>query len=405
MSAANRAPLADTGLPEAERIASIVLRFLPAGLAPYFDARFTRSHLLFEEYVYRLTVRVLTDTRLDDALREWATPEDAVARIGLDPRTLLVPVGWMFRHLAARGALARQDGASGPRFQARDGLPDVDAAATLGEQRAHDPGCLPSYALAETAARDYPRFLRGERSGEEILLSPTRLSLWSSYFSNENSLYAVNNRLGAAALGAWMPPGPNTVLELGGGFGSATMAALEWLAADDRLTDVEVYRFTEAVPAFLRRAQRLGERMAEAGRVTFAALDMNRPFGEQGVAADSVSIVYAVNTLHVAHDLAFTLGEIRRVLRPGGQVIVSECIRPFPEQTLYPEFIFNLMETFRGPRLEPRYRPNGGFLTPQQWTSALEAAGFVDLRVFPDIAQMRRLVPMFCIAAIGGTRP
>jgi SAM-dependent methyltransferase len=405
VSAASRAPLADTGLREAERIAATVLGFLPAGLAPYFDARFTRSHLLFDEYVYRLTVQVLAEAQLDRGLRDWRSAQELVDKAGLDARASVVPVDWMLRHLAARGALARRDGPGGARFQAVDGLPSVDAGSTLAEQREHDPGCLPSYALAEAAARDYPRFLRGERSGEEILLSPTRLSHWAGYFSNDNSLYAVNNRVGAAALGAWLPPGPHAILELGGGLGSATLAAFEWLAAEGRLGDVDVYRFTEPVAAFLRRAQRLAERVPEARRLTFASLDMNRPFGEQGVAAESVSVVYAVNTLHVAHDLAFTLGEIRRALRPGGQVIVSECIRPLPEQTLYPEFIFNLMETFRGPRLDPRYRPNGGFLTPEQWTAALDASGFGDLRVFPDIARMRRLVPVFCIAAIGGRRP
>ena len=132
---------------------------------------------------------------------------------------------------------------------------------------------------------------------------------------------------------------------------------------------------------------------------------MNRPFGEQEVAAESASIVYAVNTLHVAHDLAFTLGEARRVLRPGGQLILSECIRPRPGQTLYPEFIFNLLETFRAPRLDPDYRPNGGFLTPEQWMAALGASGFVDLRVFPDVARMRSVAPIFCLAAIAGRRP
>src|SRR6266498_2509393 len=129
-------------------------------------------------------------------------------------------------------------------------------------------------------------------------------------------------------LEAWMPPGAHTILELGGGLGSGTAAALERLVAAGRLDDVDLYRFTELVPAFLRRAQRLRERVADAGRMAFAPLDMNRPFGEQDVAAGSASIVYAVNTLHVAHDLAFTLGEVRRALRPGGQLIVSECIRP-----------------------------------------------------------------------------
>src|SRR5688572_31345639 len=132
---------------------------------------------------------------------------------------------------------------------------------------------------------------------------------------------------------------------------------------------------------------------------------MNRPFDEQGVSPESVSIVYAVNTLHVAHDLAFTLGQVRHALEPGGQLIVSECVRPRFADTLYPEFVFNLLETFRSPRLHPAYRPNGGFLTPEQWTDALEAAGFRDVRLLPDIMDIREQFPGFYVAAIGATRP
>jgi SAM-dependent methyltransferase len=387
---------------QAERVAEAVAGFLPPAAVPFFDARFTRSHLLFDEFVYRLTIRVFIDAKLDGALGEGGSAEDVVRRGGLDPRSSLVPVDWMLRHLAARGLLARQG--DGRRFRIERPLPDLDPAAMLAEQRAHDPSCLPSYTLAETAARDYPAFLRGERSGDEILLSPARLALWTGYFSNDNALYAVNNRLGAAALETWMPPAPGSLLELGGGLGSGTAAVLETLAAAGRLGDVGAYRFTELVPAFLRRAQRTLEKFAAAAALVFAPLDMNRPFGEQGVEPASVAIVYAVNSLHVAHDLAFTLGEVLRALQPGGQLVVSECIRPAPGQTLYPEFVFNLMETFRAPRLHPAYRPNGGFLTPEQWSDAMTAAGFTSVRVLPDIARVRQLVPAFSVAAIGGRR-
>jgi SAM-dependent methyltransferase len=178
------------------------------------------------------------------------------------------------------------------------------------------------------------------------------------------------------------------------------------LSRAGRLGDVEAYRFTELVPAFLRRGQRvLAERFAAGPPLTFAALDMNRPFAEQDVSPRSVSVVYAVNTLHVAHDLAATLHEIREALEPGGQLIVSECVRPRPGDTVYPEFVFNLLETFRAPRLHPDYRPNGGFLTPEQWTAALDAAGFRDVRVLPDIPRIRDQFPGFYVAAIGATRP
>jgi SAM-dependent methyltransferase len=379
-----------------------VARHLPAALVPVFTPGFARSHLLLDEFVFRLTAQVVAASGLAAAAGRWGTAEEIAERAGLDARGR-GPAGWMLRHLAARGVLAR-DGAG--RFRCEGPLPGLDPGEVLAEQRRHDPACLPGYALAETAARDYPLFLQGKRSGDEILLAPARLPLWAAYFSNDNPLYAVNNQVGAVALEAWLAPGAATILELGGGLASGAVAALERLAASGRLAGIERYRFTELVPAFLHRGRRrLEERFPGASAVTFDRLDMNRPFAAQGVAPGSTAVVYAVNTLHVAHDLAFTLGEIRTALAPGGQLIVSEGVRPEPGQTLYPEFIFNLMETFRAPRLHPAYRPTGGFLTPEQWTLALEAAGFRQVRVLPDVARIRELFPTFYVAALGAVKP
>jgi SAM-dependent methyltransferase len=302
--------------------------------------------------------------------------------------------------------LAETAGARGSRrFHAPHRLLELDPGPVREAQRRLDPSWLPSYALAETAARDYPRFLRGEATGEEILFSPARLRLWLDYFSNDNGLYAINNRVGAVAFEDWMPRTGGTVLELGGGLASAAVALLERLERAGRLGQLGEYRFTELVPAFLRRGQQsLQARFAHA-RVTFATLDMNQPFGAQGVSPASLSAVYAVNTLHVAHDLAETLGQARDALEPGGRLILSECVRPVAGRAIYAEFVFNLMQTFRAPLLHPVYRPNGGFLTPEQWTAALEAAGFVDVRLVPDIVRIRDRLPACYVAAIGATRP
>ena len=385
-----------------ERVADEVAATLPPALAPIFDPPFARSHLAFDDYVHRLALGVVRAAGLDAVLGDWASAADVVAGAGLEPRRSLVPVEWLLRHLAERGVLAREDG--GARVRRDGALPAPDAAEVLAAQRAHDARCLPSFAVAETVARDYPAFLRGERTGEEVLFAPARLALWTGYFANDNPLYAVNNRVGAVALETWLGPGPVRILELGGGLGSGTTAALERLAAADRIGDVAAYRFTELVPAFLRRAERVKERLGAPAFLTFAPLDMNRPFAEQGVAPASVTIVYAVNVLHVAHDLEFTLGEIRRSLEPGGRVIVSEGVRPTAGQTMYPEFVFNLLETFRAPRLHPVYRPNGGFLTVEQWRAAFETAGFKDVRSMPDIARIRPTFPTFYAAALAATR-
>jgi len=158
------------------------------------------------------------------------------------------------------------------------------------------------------------------------------------------------------------------------------------------------------VSAFLRRGeQTLRDRYPALAGLSFGALDMNQGFGEQGVAPASVSVVYAVNTLHAARDLGFTLGEVHRALSPGGRLVISECVPP-PEP-IYADFVFNLAEAFRSPRLDPRHRPRGGFLGLEDWTAVLGAAGFEDVRVLPDVASIRVEVSDFSVAAIGGLRP
>jgi SAM-dependent methyltransferase len=394
------------GHAEAPATAALLERLLPPELAPLFDASYVRMHLLYDEFIYRLVLRVVAETGLERATREPGTAQEIAARAGLEAGRALVPLDWMLRLLAAHGLIEELPEGAASRYRSLGPFPSLDPAPVREEQLRLEPSWIPAYALAETVARDYPAFLRGEVTGEEVLFSPRRLRLWVDYFSNDNGLYVVNNRIGALAVEQWLPRSGGMVLEMGGGLGSGALALLERLEATGRLGEIAEYRFTEFVPAFLRRGeQAVRARLPEVSRASFGALDMNRGFEDQGIAPGSVSVVYAVNTLHVAHDLAFTLGEVLRALEPGGRLILSECVRSHARQPIESEFVFNLTETFRSPRLHPLYRPSGGFLTPAQWTGALEAAGFLDIRFLPDIVRVHDLAPRFIAAAIGASRP
>lgn len=393
------------GRAEAPAAAALLRRLLPPELLPLFDASFVRLHLLYDEFIHRLVLRVAGETGLEQTMREPGTPTEIATRAGFAGGQALVPLDWMLRLLAARGLLEELSGGTGFRYRSLGPFPALDPAPIWAEQLRDEPSWMPAYVLAETVAREYPAFLRGEITGEDVLFSPRRLRLWSDYFSNDNGLYVVNNRLGALAVLQWLPRSGGVVLEVGGGFGSGALALLQRLEGAGRLGAIAEYRFTEFVPAFLRRGEHaLRARHPGLSRITFGSLDMNRPFGEQGVAAGSVSVVYAVNTLHAAHDLDFTLLEVLRALEPGGRLVVSECVRSHARQPIEAEFVFNLTETFRSPRLHPLYRPSGGFLTPGQWKGALEAAGFVDIRFLPDIVRVQEQAPRFIAAAVGATR-
>jgi SAM-dependent methyltransferase len=393
-------------LAEAERRSRELAAILPPRISPPFTGSFIRSATLYDEYVLRLTLGIFRVTGLAKAAQTPGTVDELIARVGFEPGRARVPVDWMLRRLSHRGIVEQSDAAGGSRFRLRGELPELDPAEILEAQRQQDGSWQPSYVLAETVAQDYPVFLRGERTGEEILFSPSRLRLWVNFFSNDNGLYVVNNLVGAAAVVELLPPAPVAIMELGGGLGSGAVALLDELRRSARLGDVRQYRFTELVPFFMRRGQQaLEARFPDVSFLKYGALDMNRPFAEQGVAPGSVSLVYAVNTLHVARDLEFTLREIFTALTPGGLLVVSECIRTAAAQAIYIEFIFNLMETFRSPVLHPTYRPNGGFLAPEEWRGAMEAAGFVDVRMLPDIPSLRARFPHFQVGAIGAHRP
>src|SRR5262249_44206216 len=157
-----------------ERLAGRVAGHLPPELVGVFSVDAMCSHLLFNEFVHRLTLGVCAETALADAASEWGTVDEVVARGGFDPGPATAAVGSILRHLAARGLVAREDGSGDPRFRAERELPAIDPAPVRSEQQRRDPACLPSYVIAETAARDYPAFLRGKRGGEDILLAPTR---------------------------------------------------------------------------------------------------------------------------------------------------------------------------------------------------------------------------------------
>jgi SAM-dependent methyltransferase len=237
-----------------------------------------------------------------------------------------------------------------------------------------------------------------------MLFAPERIGAWFEYFSNDNLIYAISNRIGALAAERALRGDGGPVLELGGGLGSGTAALLERFTETGRVSAIRSYRFTEIAPSFLRRGQRRLAGRFPGVTLSFGRLDMDRPFGEAGVEDGGLALVYGVNTLHVARDLEFTLAEVRRALAPGGALVLSECVRPFPGRPVYIEFLFNLLEVFRAPRLVEPWWPNGGFLTPEQWTAALEACGFRDVTVYPDIARIREVCPSFVVAAIAAVR-
>ena len=380
---------------------------LREALEPDVRRHFSPEFVICSEYFDRFTTEVagrdLERLGLLEEFRSPATVEEALARKGYVPRASIA-LAWMLEKLTEEGFFASSSEAGGARYVSRVPVP-ADSGAKE-KALAIDPSCAPAFTVVEELSTHIIDYFSGRKTGEEILFSPARLSLWFDYFHNDNLLYAVNNRLGAEAVARALPrTHASTVLELGGGAGSAALALLERLSVDGRLPAIGKYFFTEPVPTFLRRGERALRQKFPDVPLEARKLDMNASLGEQGIEAESVDLVYAVNTIHVAHDLEKTLRGIREVVKPGGAVVFSECVRPRPGQPIYVEFIFNFLENFVRVVTDPEIRPTHGFLTPANWRAALARTGFDRFALLPDVETLARDYPSFFVGAITARRP
>lgn len=192
------------------------------------------------------------------------------------------------------------------------------------------------------------------------------------------------------------------ILELGAGAGSASESLLRWFDEHGFLPRIERYLITEPSAFFRRRGQRELLRLYPDLPLEWGSLDLNLPWETQGVALGEFDLVYAVNVLHISKDLPFSLNQARSALKSDGWLVIGECLRPYSNQPIYPELMFQILESFTEVHTDPEIRPNPGFLTADHWRRAFARAGFERAEVAPDIDSIRELYPHFFAGAICG---
>lgn len=111
-------------------------------------------------------------------------------------------------------------------------------------------------------------------------------------------------------------PGLN-VLEVGAGTGATTTPVLRELG-----DSCGSYTFTDISSGFFIAAEELFAE--DASRMVFKTFNMEKGPAEQGFTEGSYDVIVAVNVLHVSADLESSLANVRRLLKPGGFLIVGE---------------------------------------------------------------------------------
>ena len=119
--------------------------------------------------------------------------------------------------------------------------------------------------------------------------------------------------------------------------------------------------------------------------VSAHAYDISQPPEEQGLRAKSFDIITAFYVVHAAPDLVATLKSLRRLLIPGGCLLVCELDASAWKQTpgsLWHDMVFGSFAEWFGSTDGREHCA----LTPASWVSTLESVGFTDVQTVSDPA-------------------
>lgn len=384
--------MSDLEHPKAEEFAKLRAAIADEPIRELFPFRFLAANENFSRLVDATAHRILSSIGALPATNGISV-QQAKKDLSI-PWRRTIPLKFLYEKLTIAGVFEQEGGRYYPGALKE---PDFDTvAAELAER---EPGVAVAADILRTLVDEAKTFFSGEATGDEILFAPAKLPLWLKYFHNDNLLYAINNTVGAEAVSRLVPEGggPFEVLEIGGGCGSAAEYVLRKLGPA-----VTRYRFTEVAETFARHGERAVNAAADPSTVVESArVDMTQPWEAQGVEPGTFDVVYSVNCFHVAPDLDFVIREAVKALKPGGTVVVSECIRPTKlARPIHAEIIFDFLDSFTDVATDPVRRPTHGFLTPAAWRATFEAAGLDDVRVVPDVDAIAEQYPDFVVGAV-----
>ncbi|KAH8690541.1 polyketide synthase [Talaromyces proteolyticus] len=171
------------------------------------------------------------------------------------------------------------------------------------------------------------------------------------------------------------------ILEIGAGTGGTSSLILHSLSLGSGSTEEKPfymsYDYTDVSPAFFDKAR---ERFGKFPRMNFEVLDIEKDPATQGFEPHSYDLVIAANVLHATCNIRETFHNVRKLLKPGGKLMMYEITQP---DILRTGFAFGLLSGWWAG--EQDGRPWSPGLTSAQWDLVLKETNFsgIDLD-FPD---------------------
>ena len=316
-----------------------------------------------------LVIRALTRLGWKPELGERVTASALAAQLGI-VKTHWRLVGRLLELLGEQGILSRDGGEWIVRSTSAAGDPEA-RIKDLGRAFPQSAGEISM--LSECGTR-LAEVLAGTCDPLGILFPGGSMTEVEKLTQDSPAAQAFNElvaRVIEAALAKLPRDRIARVIEVGAGTGGTTTAVLA------RLPDAKVeYVFTDVSQLFLAKAQR---KFQGRERTRFAILDVEETPGSQGFEEHSFDVVLAANVLHATKNLRETLSNVRRLLAPGGLLVLFEGTTP----QRWIDLTFGLTEgwwRFRDDDL----RRSHPLLSRQSWTSLLQESGFTEVSLLPE---------------------
>ncbi|KAI8628763.1 polyketide synthase [Xylariaceae sp. FL1651] len=231
----------------------------------------------------------------------------------------------------------------------------------------------PEGALIIAVGQALPQILMGEIDPLEVFFSGKLADdFYQRAFGAERCFAQLGSYLDALV---HKNPAMN-FLEIGAGTGGTTKSVMRALTQyDGRYMH---YCFTDISPAFFEEARKLFRE--HSGRMGYKVLNIEKSIEDQGFKPGHYDIVIAANVLHATQNIETTLRNTRKLLKPGGKLLLYECTNP---TALNVNLVFGTLPGWWLSQ-EP-HRTFGPLMTRGRWSEHLETAGFSGLdAIFPD---------------------
>jgi SAM-dependent methyltransferase len=163
------------------------------------------------------------------------------------------------------------------------------------------------------------------------------------------------------------------ILEIGAGTGGTTLPILQKIAINS--TSKVTYRFTDISSFFVTKGK---ERFA----IMFPNSNLNLEFGVLDIESEvddleewgGNDVVLTADVFHATRYLDDTLSNVRKLLKPGGVLILGEIFK----SVLSLELTFGLTEGWWRFSDKQRFKKQSPLLNEKEWVQILEKHGFKD---------------------------